>query len=59
MLEGRLLINDDDKNEIENLLEENGYDFDWDSGDRLMIDLDEESDIVNLLEQEGYNVDII
>lgn len=59
MLEERLLISGEGEENIEDILDDGGWDYDWDSGDRLMVNSDDLDEIINALEESGYEVDII
>ena len=59
MLEERLLISGEGEENIEDILDDGGWDYDWDSGDRLMVNSDDLDEIINALEDAGYDVDII
>lgn len=55
--ETRLCV--DDPEQAEELLDNLGYDYDWDSGGRLMVKEDEAYDIMEALEETGIEVDMI
>lgn len=49
----------DDPGRAEEVLDNLGYDYDWDSGGRLMVNPDDTEDIIEALEAEDIEVDII
>lgn len=58
MLEERILLDDGaDIEEIENALDEEGIDYDWDSSDRLMVSSEDLDDVTDILDDiTGYDI---
>lgn len=55
----RIFIDDGDPAEVECLLDDGGYDYDWDSGNRLIVN-DEDADVICvLLREAGIRVEVI
>ena len=59
MLEERLLISGEGEENIEDILDDGGWDYDWDSGDRLMVKSEDMDEIINALAESGYEIDVI
>lgn len=59
MFTERIYVKEEDLSDATNLLEDEGIDFDLDSGDRIMCDEDDASTILNLLEENGIDADQI
>jgi hypothetical protein len=59
MFEERLLISGEGEENIEDILDNGGWDYDWDSGERLMVKSEDMDEIINILEEAGYDVDIV
>ena len=59
MLNTRLLIDDDDKARVEELLDEEYLDSDWDDGDRLMISSDDLDSVLTLFETNEISFEVL
>lgn len=55
----RIFIDDGDPAAVECILDDGGYDYDWDSGNRLIVN-DEDADVICVLLREvGIRVEVI
>lgn len=59
MLNTRLLIDDDDKARVEELLDEEYLDSDWDDGDRLMVSSDDLDNVLTLFETNEISFEVL
>ena len=56
----RILVNNEiDFSEVERILDENGYDYDCDGGNRLIVNFGEADEIVELLMDNDIDVELI
>lgn len=59
MLNTRLLIDDDDKARVEELLDEEYLDSDWDDGDRLLVSSDDLDSVLTLFETNEISFEVL
>lgn len=59
MLNTRLLIDDDDKARVEELLDEEYLDSDWDDGDRLLVSSDDLDSVLTLFEANEISFEVL
>ena len=58
-LNARILVNNNDMDEAIELLDDNGFDYDFDAGDRIMVAAEDLEAIEDLLDETGIDYEII